>query len=101
MTRVSQLRTYTIRKGKMDEWIEGWRHGVVPLRRKHGFRIDGAWVAKDEDVFIWILTYDGPEEWGTKNDAYYSSHERKSLDPDPARLIVQTREMFITPVARE
>jgi hypothetical protein len=101
MPRVSQLRIYTIQKGKMDEWIEGWRHGVVPLRRNHGFRIDGAWVVGDEDVFVWLMTYDGPEEWKAKNDAYYASPERKSLNPDPARLIARTQEMFVTPVPTE
>jgi len=98
MSKVSQLRIYTIRAGKMEEWVRGWSQGVVPLRRRHGFRIDGAWIVKDRDTFVWILSYDGTEDWKAKNDAYYASAERKALDPDPARLIVETTEWFISPI---
>ncbi len=82
----------------MDEWIKGWREGVVPLRRKYGFRVDGAWIARGQSTFVWILSYDGPGEWKARNDAYYASTERKALDPDPARLIVHAEEMFLSPV---
>ena len=98
MPKVTQLRIYTIQEGKMDEWIKGWSEGVVPLRRKHGFRIDGAWVARDKNTFVWILSYDGPEDWKEKNEAYYDSADRKALRPDPARLIVNIEEMFLSPV---
>jgi len=84
--------------GRMEEWVRGWSEGVVPLRKKHGFRIDGAWIVKERDVFVWILSYDGPEDWKTQNDAYYASAARKALDPNPARLIVETKEWFISPV---
>jgi len=98
MPKISQLRMYTIQEGCMNEWIKGWSEGVVPLRRKHGFRIDGAWVAKDKNMFVWILSYDGPEDWKEKNEAYYDSAERKALQPDPARLIVKIEEMLLSPV---
>ena len=98
MAKVSQLRTYAIQEGKMDEWTEGWRDGVVPLRRKHGFRVEGAWVVRERNTFVWILSYDGPEDWKAKNDAYYASPGRKSLSPDPARLIVHAEESMLTPV---
>src|SRR2546422_491891 len=38
---------YTIREGKMAEWLDGWTRCVLPLRRKFGFRIDGAWIVPD------------------------------------------------------
>jgi hypothetical protein len=101
MTVVSQLRIYTIREGKMDEWIKGWREGVYPLRLKQGFRIDGAWVLEGQNKFVWILTYDGPEEWQSKDAAYYASPERAALNPDPAQHIVHNETHFITSVLSE
>ena len=98
---ICQLRIYTIQEGKMDEWIKGWREGVVPLRRKHGFRVGGAWVARERNTFVWILAYDGPGDWKVRNDAYYASTERRTLDPDPARLIVRAEEMFLSPLSSE
>ncbi|TMA05069.1 MAG: hypothetical protein E6J93_04925 [Methanobacteriota archaeon] len=44
MKTVSQLRMYSIKEGKMAEWLDGWTRGVLPSRRKFGFRVDGAWV---------------------------------------------------------
>ncbi len=95
---VSQLRTYTINKGKLDEFVKAWREGVYPLRLKKGFKIDGAWTIKESNQFVWILSYDGPEDWQAKQDQYYDSPERKTLSPDPAQHIARSAEWFISPV---
>lgn len=95
---VSQLRIYTINKGKLDAFVKAWREGVYPLRLKQGFKIDSAWIIEDQNEFIWILTYDGPQDWQTKEDEYYSSTERKALDPDPAQYIAKIEKWFMTPV---
>ena len=95
---VSQLRVYTIKPGKMEEWIRGWTEGVYPLRLKHGFRVDGAWVLHEEDKFVWILSYEGPEDWETKNAKYYASADRTGLDPDPAQHIAKAEQWIVTPV---
>lgn len=39
MPRTTQLRTYTIRDGLLDEWVRKWRDLVVPLRLELGFEI--------------------------------------------------------------
>lgn len=94
----SQLRIYTINKGKLDEFISAWSKGVVPLRSKHGFKIEGAWTVEENNQFVWILTHYGPEAWQTKQDAYYNSPEGKALDPDPAQYIARTEEYTISPI---
>ena len=71
----------------MDEWLAGWTRGVVPLREKFGFRVEGAWVVRGEDTFVWILSYDGPEGFEARDAAYYASPERRALRADPAPLI--------------
>lgn len=93
----TQLRTYTINRGKMDDFVQAWLAGVYPLRRKHGFRIDGAWVNKDRSEFIWLLSYDG-DDWKAKDDAYYASPERAAVNPDPRQFIARAEHYFITPV---
>src|SRR5262245_3879464 len=98
MAGVSQLRMYTIKEGQMDEFVKGWSKGIYPLRLQQGFKVDGAWVMKDENKFVWILTYDGPDSWDARNKAYYESPERKALNPDPAQLIDKIEEHFITSV---
>ena len=93
----TQLRIYKIQPGKMDDFVKGWQHGVVPLRQKQGFRVDGAWISAEQNRFVWLLTYDGPEDWETKDRAYYASPERAALDPDPAKLIEEIDTTFVTP----
>jgi hypothetical protein len=83
-----QVRRYRIEPEKMDEFVAEWRDGVVPLRERLGFIVDGAWVIEDSNEFLWIIGYDGPEGLAAGNEAYYASEERKSMDPDPARLIL-------------
>ena len=95
---VSQLRVFTINRGKMDEFITAWLDGVYPLRLKHGFTIEDAWVTRERNEFVWVLSYAGPEDWESKDAAYYASQERIGLDPDPRQYIAKSKNRFITSV---
>ena len=97
---VTQLRIYRIKKGKMNDWVREWREGVVPVRERFGYRIEGAWIVKDMNVFVWILAYDGVQTWEDREDEYYASAERVGLQPDPARFIADVQNWILTPVAR-
>jgi NIPSNAP protein len=94
----SQLRIYTIHRGRMEEFVELWRRSVLPLRRKLGFRVDGAWTVVDEDTFVWIVTYDGPGSFEDADNAYYDHPERLALSPDPADLIREGHAYLLSPV---
>jgi hypothetical protein len=97
--RTTELRDYTLAAGRLDEFVDGWRLGVVPLRQAHGYQIDGVWLVREEDRFIWLLSLDVPAaEWQARNDAYYADPRRTALDPDPARLIVEARHTLLEPV---
>jgi hypothetical protein len=65
---------------------------------EHGFTIDRADVIRETNEFVWIVSYDGPEDWEAKQAAYYGSPERKAVSPDPARHIAKARRWFIEPV---
>lgn len=98
MAKVSQLRMYRIADGKLAEFVHQWQTGVLPLRRKMGFTVDGAWTVRGEDRFVWIVSYEGEEGFEAKNAEYYDSAERKALDPNPADLIEESMELIISPV---
>ena len=87
------LRIYTIKPGELEEWIAEWRSQVVPLRRRLGFDVLGAWVSDEESTFTWLLGYDGPGGLEAANAAYYASADRAALDPDPARHIAEARQL--------
>lgn len=94
-----QLRLYTINRGRLDDFVTAWRTGLLPLRQRFGFRIDGAWVIRERNEFVWILSYDGPQSWEAADAAYYASPERAALAPDPAQWIAQANQWFLEPVA--
>lgn len=89
------LRIYAIKPGELDDWLDEWREHVLPLRRRLGFEVLGAWVSEHESTFTWLLGYDGKDGIEAANTAYYESPERAALDPDPARHIAEARQLSV------
>ena len=96
--RLVQLRLFTINRGKLDSFVHAWKQGVYPLRQKHGFLIPAAWTIEETNQFVWIVIYDGPESWETKEAEYYASDERRTMNPDPAQWIARVERWFVTSV---
>ena len=92
----AQLREYLIAEGHLEDFVAAWLAGVVPLRRRLGFRIEGAWTVPAERRFVWILAHDADEdEFVTLSDAYYASSERAAVNPDPAQWVEESRQTFV------
>ena len=98
----TQLRDYRIRAGDLERFVTEWTALLAPLRRAHGFTIPGAWTIPDEDRFVWLLAHpDGWEAFERADAAYFASPERAALDPDPARLIEEQRNVRLVEVDRD
>jgi hypothetical protein len=82
----------------MDDFVSAWTKGVYRLRLEHGFKIERAGAIKESNQFVWILSYDGPEDWRDKEAQYYDSAERHALDPDPRQWIARGEQYFISQV---
>jgi NIPSNAP protein len=95
----TQLRIYRIREGKLDEFVEAWRTHVRPLRERMGFVVEGAWVDRERERFVWMVSYLGPEGFEQRNADYYASPERSAIQPDPAELILEADTGFVEPVS--
>lgn len=95
MPRTTQLRTYTVRDGLLDEWVERWRSDIVPLRLQLGFEIGGAWVDRERNQFVWLISYDGPETFEERNALYWESPERKAMDLDPDDYLLRTDDRTV------
>ena len=88
-----QLREYTIEEGRLDDFVREWREHVLPLRVSMGFNVLGPWVEREASRFVWIVAYDGDLE--AANAAYYDSDERRAMSPDPARLVLEARTIWL------
>lgn len=89
-----QLRMYTINKGQMDEFFAAWRAGVVPVRQKFGFRVEGGWVVENENRFFWLISYEG-DDWDAAEAAYFNSDERKNMNPSPSQYVAHMEVRFV------
>lgn len=98
MAKTTQLRTYTVREGMLDEWVERWRTEIVPLRLELGFAIGGAWVVRERNQFVWLISYDGPETFAERNALYWASPERKAMNLDPDEYLVHTDDCTVETV---
>lgn len=76
----SQLRIYDIRPGDMDEFARKVAEDIFPVRRAHGFTIDGPWQT-DENQYVWIVHHDG--DFDEAVEGYVNDPARKDLAWDP------------------
>jgi hypothetical protein len=92
-----QLRRHRIEPGQGEQFAAEWKAGVVPLRRKFGFRVQG-WLVDGEDEFVWIVEHDDQEAFEAADAAYYESPERRQLEPEPSRLILDARKDWVAAI---
>ena len=41
---ISQLRTYTINRGRMESWVKIFNEVLVPMQERHGIKIEAGWT---------------------------------------------------------
>ena len=95
----TQMRKYTIKKGKMDEFVTAWMDNVYPLRLKHGFTVDYAGILEDSDDFVCLISTAGDRaDWDAREAAYYDSEEHARLEPKLAPHITGGETWFVNSV---
>ena len=94
----TQLRIYTVAAGHHDDFLRAWLTGVLPLRRAFGFEVDAWTQVHNDDRFIWLIRYGGPDSFAEADARYYASRERAERDPDPAQWVVDSETYDLTEV---
>ena len=70
---VAHLRTYTINKGMMDDWLALFPK-LIPVMEDAGIKVESTWVNEERTKFIWIRSYDDSvENIATAEAAFYGS----------------------------
>ena len=96
MGKVTQLRIYTVKPDGMDLLKDVWQRHVVPLRKRYGFQVEGAWASPTDNVFVWMVSLQNGEEWDKRNEEYYASPERLVFPPESAQLIESVQAQLLT-----
>ena len=92
---VAHLRTYTINKGQMDDWLKLFNEKLIPLLNEHGIKVEGTWVNDENTQFIWIRSYgDSTADIEVKEAAFYGSEWWKA-NVDHVRSHIAHREITL------
>jgi hypothetical protein len=93
-----QLRVYTPKDGKLEDWVRLYEEKILPLRTANGFRIT-AWTAPRTQQFVWLVERDGTvEEFEAADRAYYEQPEHKAFDPYAREILEKGESWFLDPV---
>ena len=95
---LTQLRIYKIKENELDSFAQEWQQTIKLLREKLGFSIPHAYKNLETNEFVWFLQYDGREAWEDLDKRYHSSPERKAMNPNPARNILEMKQWFVEDV---
>jgi|TARA_B110000495_G_C22895266_1_gene522286 hypothetical protein len=70
----AHLRTYTINKGMMEDWIDLFNKKIIPLLNEANIKVESTWVNEENSKFIWIRSYgQNIRDIEIKEEKFYSS----------------------------
>lgn len=75
----AQLRTYTVNRGRMDDWVRWFNEKLIPVATEAGHTILGPWVNEAKTEFIWIRAYDSADDAKAKDERFYASAGWKAI----------------------
>lgn len=69
-----ELRQYTVRPGKMAQWLEVMETKIIPFQVSKGAVICGSFRGEtDDSVYVWIRRFESESERERLYDAVYGS----------------------------
>ncbi len=96
---ISQLRTYVVNRGKMDEWLKIFYGRIVPIHDKYGIVVGDCWVTPDRSRFIWVRSFGSAEEIPVKEETFRNSPEWKAVSADALATLARFDVQVIEPVS--
>ena len=73
---IVEVRTYTIKAGLRQRFIELWERRTKPLQLSLGMGVIGPWLdLEDPDRFVWLRSFPSMEERERMKRALYESDE--------------------------
>ncbi len=73
-----ELRQYTTRPGKRDEWIALMEEEIIPLQVAAGMVICGSFAGEEESAYVWLRRFKDEEERVRLYEAVYGSDKWKN-----------------------
>ena len=78
-----ELRQYTIRTGKMNEWVEFMEGEIIPFQVGKGMVITGSFRGEEDDsVYVWTRRFDSEAQREQLYKDVYESDEWTKQQPE-------------------
>jgi NIPSNAP len=76
---IVEVRSYRIKPGKREEFIEFFLKRSVPALREHGMKVQGPFLdIENPNKFVWLRSFPSLEERERMRDAFYGGELWKS-----------------------
>ena len=69
----TEIRTYQIFEGKMDEWVAVMTDLIVPFQTGNGMKITAMWRSEDDREFVWTREFESEAVRVAQYEAVYGS----------------------------
>jgi len=92
---LAQIRTYTINRGEMDNFLKEFQAVVIPMHEKVGIPIVATWVNRAQNEFIWVRRFEDQADRERKLKAFQESPEMADIH---GRVAVKIANMEIQDV---
>jgi quinol monooxygenase YgiN len=73
----TEVRIYTMKSGKLDDFIEIFTKSIMPTSATFGVKIHAAWRNDAANEFVWVRSYDDEKTL----ERYSNSPERAEYTP--------------------
>lgn len=74
-----ELRQYSVRPGKLAEWVKIMEEEIIPFQVSKGMVICGSFRGEtDESVYVWIRRFNSEAEREAQYQAVYESEHWKT-----------------------
>ena len=87
----TEVRIYTVKPGKLDEFVSIFVAEIMPTSAKYGVRVHAAWRNDEANEFVWVRSYDDEQALSTYSNsperALYSSRSHDCLEQTQVRMV--------------
>ncbi len=99
-----ELRTYSIRPGKMEEWLSFMERRIMPYIISKGMTVNASFRGDgDDSTYVWIRRFDDEAHRVALYEAVYESDEwKKDFSPKIGTLIDREKTVItrLSPTAQ-
>ena len=94
-----ELRRYTIKPGKMDEFVKLMEEEIIPFQVAQGMVINGSFRGEEDDTqYVWIRRFNSEHEREELYEKVYESdHWKNEIAPKVPDLLEKAEVTRITP----